>query len=50
MQSRIFLRSKEKIGDVIGDFGKSVGLSGEAISFLPSVLTLLGVYMSTGIK
>ena len=28
-------------GGVIGDFGKSVGLSGGAISFLPFVLTLL---------
>ena len=41
MQSRIFLQPKEKTGGILVNFGKSFGLLGEAISFLPFVLTLL---------
>lgn len=41
MQSRRFCNQKKKQAVSLVDLGKSVGLFGEAISFLPLVLTLL---------
>ncbi|EGG50324.1 hypothetical protein HMPREF9442_03349 [Paraprevotella xylaniphila YIT 11841] len=41
MQSRRFCSQKKKQAVSLVDFGKSAGLFGGAISFLPSVLTLL---------
>lgn len=51
MHSRRFCSQKKKQAVSLVDFGKSDALFGGAISFFPYFdFTLIGVYMSTGIK